>query len=564
MGRNTVHEEANERGRTSHLGDTRGRRNLTVLVLPVAPFPLGDPLDVGAPMSARPCPRPRTATRLRPRRITGYGSLVTLLNSTPRWVRACCVAAASAWLTCPAPAAAQRLIGTVVHPDGRTPAAGVIVVARDSTGRDISQTVTGAEGQFTLFVDSATTLSLHLLREGFAPTDGESRRLTGDEVVELIAVLGNRPVPRLPFPRGASSCGRASPEQRAAVDLILEEARKSFIVAQAGIGRADITSRFATYDHRTAKNGEDTLRSVVRRGRGALPSLYRATTTEELETGGFFALLAGERVFRALEPAQLASEWFRRTHCFTLVTQGDSVVQLVFRPARERRGLVDVEGTMRFDATTRSLRDVTYRYQGLPAEERASGAGAWLEFARLPNGDRIVTQWGQRVPLLGYRLSDGAMTMIRTTMTLIDITGHRSVGGRVTAVMHETLPLFIAAPVDPAVARTPFGLACPERLGRPNTGAARGAIPPKDSAALAGILVRVTWEDPVVVDRTVFTKREQVREALTDDAGAFVVCDLPTRRDFTLRWELRGEERSFAFTLPAAGAVVSVSPPVLQ
>lgn len=464
-------------------------------------------------------------------------------------------------LAFPTRAAAQRLIGTVVHPDGRTPAAGVIVVARDTAGRELSQVVTGTEGQFTLFVDSATTLSLRLLREGFLPTDGETRRLGSDEIVDLIAVLGSAPVPRLPLPRGASSCGRSTAEQRAAVDLLLGEARKAFIVAQAGIGRTDIVSRYATYDHRTAKSGEDTLRSVVRRGQGAPPSLYRATTTEELESGGFFALIRGERVFRALEPALLASEWFTRTHCFTLAVQGDSVLRLAFRPARERRGLVDVEGAYAFDAATRSLRDVEYRYQGLPAEERASGAGAWMTLARLPNGDRIVSEWGQRTPLLGYRLSDGATTMIRTTMTLVDITGHRSVGGQVTAVVHETLRLYVARPVEPELARTPFGIACPERLDRRSTGAARGAIPPKDSATLSGILVRVTWEDPVVVDRTVFTQREQVREALTDDTGNFLVCDLPPRRDLTLRWALRGDERTYAFTLPAAGTVVTASPP---
>ena len=500
------------------------------------------------------------AACLRGRPTAAYGSQVKLTNSTWKGGRTSCVVAAALSLAFPLRAAAQRLIGTVVHPDGRTPAAGVIVVARDTAGRALSQVVTGAEGQFTLFVDSATTLSLRLFREGFMPTDGETRRLGGDEIVDVIAVLESVPVPRLPLPRGASSCGRSSGEQRAAVDLLLEEARKAFIVAQAGIGRTDIVTRFATYDHRTAKNGEDTLRSVVRRGRGALPSLTRATTTEELESGGFFAQISGERLFRALEPALLASEWFTRTHCFTLVVQGDSVLRLAFRPARERRGLVDVEGTYAFDVTTRSLRDVAYRYQGLPAEERASGAGAWMTLARLPNGDRIVTEWGQRAPLLGYRLSDGATTIIRTTMTLVDITGHRSVGGRVTAVVHETLPLYLAGPVEPALARTPFGVACPERLGRQSTGAAQGAIPPRDSASLSGILVRVTWEDPVVVDRTVFTQREQVREAVTDSTGHFLVCDLPTRRDLTLRWALRGDERTYAFTLPAAGTIVTASP----
>lgn len=499
--------------------------------------------------------------RLRRSRTAAYGSqVIRSLDRLRRAILPCAIVACLS-LALPTSVAAQRLIGTVVLPDGQSPVAGVIVVARDSAGREMSQAVTGAEGRFTLFVDSATTFSLRLFREGFAPTDGEKRRLGGDEVVDLIAVLGNVPIARVPFPRGASSCGRVNAEQRAALDLVLEETRKALIVAQAGIGRSDIAGRFATFDHRTAKNGEDTLRSVVRRGSGPLPTLYRATTTEELEAGGFFAEIGGERVFRALEPAQFASEWFTRTHCFTLAAVGDSVVRLSFRPARERRGLVDVEGAFRFDPRTLSLLDVQYRYQGLRDEERASGAGAWMQFARLPNGDRIVTSWGQRAPLLGYRLTDGATTMIRTSMTLIDITGHRSVGGRVTAVMHETLPLFRVDPVDAALARTPFGQACPERLGRQNTGAVQGTIPPKDSASLSGILVRVTWEDPVVVDRTIFTKREQVRETLTDETGGFTVCDLPLRREFTLRWELRGEERSFPFTLPAAGTIVTASPP---
>lgn len=461
----------------------------------------------------------------------------------------------------PATAAAQRLIGTVVLPDGRTPAPGVIVVARDTAGRALSQVVTGAEGMFTLFVDSATTFSLRLFREGFTPTDGERRRLGADEVVDVIAVLGDAAVPRLQIPRGTVSCGRPGAEQRAAMSQVLEEARKALLVAQASLGRTDISARFATYDHRTAKNGEDTLRSVIRRGRGALPPLYRATTTEELEAGGFFAEIGGERIFRALEPAQLASEWFTSTHCFTLTQLGDSVVRLAFRPARERRGLVDVEGALRFDARTLSLRDVEYRYQGLRDEERASGAGAWMEFARLSNGDRVVTRWGQRTPLLGYRLSDGATTMIRTSMTLIDIIGHRSIGGRVTSVMHGTLPLLRIDPVEPAFERTQFGRACPERLVRQSTGAAQGVIPPKDSASLSGILVRLSWDDPVVVDRTLFTKREQVRETLSDATGAWLVCDVPLRREITVRWELRGEERSYTFTLPAAGTILTASPP---
>ena len=454
---------------------------------------------------------------------------------------------------------AQQFMGTVVLPDGSTPAAGVLVVVSDSAGRAVAQGVSGVEGRFALFVDSARTLTLTLHRTGFAPTVAATRRLAGDEVADLVAVLGATPI-RIPaLRRGATTCGRGGAEERAGIATALGEVRKVLLAAQSMIARNDVSTRFATFEHRVAKTGEDTLRSVVRRGTGALPSLFRATTTEELEAGGFFATIGGERVFRAPEPALLASEWFTSTHCFTAQPQGDSVVRLAFRPARERRGLVDLEGAYVLEARTLALQRVEFTYQGLRDEERLAAAGGVLEFLPLTNGDWLVTRWYHRFPLLGYRTSDGATTLVRTSMTLIDIVGHRVIGGRVLAVLHEQAPLMRADPVEGALATSEFGRACAERLGRQNTGAARGLLVPVDSESVSGILVRVTWDEPVVVDRTLFTKREHLREAFTDERGGFLLCDLPARRDLTLRWEARGQERTIPFTLPAAGTVVTVS-----
>lgn len=458
----------------------------------------------------------------------------------------------------PATARAQRFIGSVLLPDGRTPAAGVIVIARDTGGRDVAQAVTGVEGRFVLFVDSASTLALQLQRVGFAPTAGPTRRLAGDEIADVVITLSPEPV-RIPaLRRGATTCGRGG-DGRAPAELILEEARKALVAAQAAIGRSDTDARFATFEHRTAKLGEDTLRSLARRGFGALPALFRASTTEELERGGFFATISGERVFRAPEPAILASAWFTGTHCFTVVPQGDTALRLTFKPTRERRGLVDVSGAYVLDPRTLALRRVEFRYEGMPAEERNTDAGGLLEFTALANGDWIVTRWWQRFPLLGYRTSDGATTLIRSSMTLVDVTGHRVVGGRVLAVLAEGRPLVRLDPVEGPSATSPFGRACPERLGRQNTGAAQGVLAPVDSESVSAVLVKATWGEPVVVDRTVLTTREHIREAYTDANGAWMICDLPARRDITLRWEARGQERTIAFTVPTAGTIVTVS-----
>lgn len=457
------------------------------------------------------------------------------------------------------PAGAQQIMGTVLLPDGQSPAAGVIVVVRDASGREVAQSVTGGEGRFSMFVDSARALSLRFYREGHEPTEGETRTLAGDEIADLVATLADRPVRLASYPRGASSCGRSGTEGEAAVALLLEEARKAFLVAQSTIGRGDLEARYATFDHRLAKTGEDTLRTVIRRAKGVIPSLFRATTTEELEAGGFFATIGGERVFRAPDPALLASPWFTSTHCFTLVAPRDSALRLDFRPRRERTGLVDVEGSYRFDPATLELLSVDYQYQGLPAEERKSGASAQMEFARTITGERVVLAWRQRFPLLGYRLSDGATTFVRSSMTLIDIVGHRTVGGQLTAVQREGAPLLLVAPLTGTAAATPFGQACPEQLGRRATGAAQGVLSPVDSQRVAGVPVRVRWVDPVVVDRTTFTEREQLREAVTDASGRWVVCDLPANRDLTFIVEQPGLERNVPFRVPAAGTVVNVS-----
>ena len=92
------------------------------------------------------------------------------------------------------------------------------------------------------------------------------------------------------------------------------------------------------------------------------------------------------------------------------------------------------------------------------------------------------------------------------------------------------------------------------------TAAARGTLVPADSESVTGILVRASWGEPVVIDRTQFAEREQVREAYTDADGSWLICDLPARRELTLRWEVRGQERTRTFTIPAAPTVFTVPP----
>jgi hypothetical protein len=96
---------------------------------------------------------------------------------------------------------------------------------------------------------------------------------------------------------------------------------------------------------------------------------------------------------------------------------------------------------------------------------------------------------------------------------------------------------------------------------RQATGAVRGRLVPADSEPVAGVLVRATWGDPVVVDRTQLTTREFVREAVTDARGEWLICDIPMRREGMVRWEQRGQERTIPFTLTTPAAVLTLEVP---
>lgn len=456
-----------------------------------------------------------------------------------------------------APAGAQRLAGTATLPDGTSPAVGVVIVAADSAGREVTHTVTRDDGRFLFFVDSTQPLTFTAHRVGFRPTAMHTRQLRDGEADSVRVVLGAEAV-ALPkgVPRKATTCGGGSADGRAAVETLLGEARKVLLVSRFHVGRPDVDARFVTLQHRTAKNGEDTLYTMMRRDAGSVPALFEETPTEELERRGFFATIQGERTFAPVGLETLLSPWFAETHCFTLERATAEELVLGYKPARERKGLVDVEGELRFDRATTGLRSAAFTYVNLPAEERKSEAGGRIDFARATNGNWLALAWHHRFPLLGYRQTSGNTSFVQTSMTLVDIIGHRVVGGRVTALLAGDQPVFQHEPVTTVRRPPPFAVACPERLVSAATSAATGKLVATDSLGVDRVLVRAAWKVLVVVDRTQMAEREHVRETTTGPDGEWTLCDMPVNRDIEVSWSLRGKEEKRPLKIEQAGLVV--------
>jgi hypothetical protein len=458
-------------------------------------------------------------------------------------------------------ARAQQILGTVLRADGSTPAPGVLVVASDSTHRVVARAVTRGSGDFALFVDSATTLTVRLLRPGFEDQLLPTQRLGTDEVVDLVATLDDQLLVHPAWKVGASSC-KGSKEERAQVALLLEEARKTLDIVQSRIGDRDLDARAVLYDHRTAKNGEDTLRTMLRRVQGAPPETFRTTTVQELEKDGFFAIVAGERTYRAPNAAILADPWFAERHCFTLALERNVVPVLRFRPTREARNFVEISGTFRFHPQTLALSRVEFQYEGLRQDERSPLVAGMLEIATLRSGDHVITAWEQRFPLVGYRTVDGVTTFVRSSTMLTEVTGFRSLGGFMTAVGRDGQPIWQRDPITDAIPASRAATRCAERAVGRTTAVAEGKLPVDDSTTtVSGILLRAVWNEPVIIDRTTFGAREQVRETMTEEDGGWILCDLPPDRTYVLKWEVQGNERTQSVA-PATRALNRVPPRV--
>jgi len=79
------------------------------------------------------------------------------------------------------------------------------------------------------------------------------------------------------------------------------------------------------------------------------------------------------------------------------------VVGLAFRPTGEDKSVPDIAGTMWIDLATSELRWLEYTYQYLEPERTSPKVGGRVDFAKMPDGKWIVSEWWIRMPLMAQQ-----------------------------------------------------------------------------------------------------------------------------------------------------------------
>jgi hypothetical protein len=308
------------------------------------------------------------------------------------------------------------------------PSVGALVLLQDSTGRQVSKTVSSAEGRYRLRAGTPGSYLVRVLRIGYAPFSGpvvleQGRTLTRDW--ELSGVIYQLPEITV---AGVPRCG-----PRVSGDTLLEA-----LWSEAGTALGITAQTVASHSFRfeTVLESRDIDRlgnatpveEVNKLNVSAWP--VRSPPPDTLLASGFVENLddldKGPTWYGPDADFLLSSAFFAR-HCFQTVPAGPDNppewVGLAFAPeARDQR--VDIKGTLWLDRQTAELRRLDFQYTRLPKWARGEVAGGELRFAPLPVGGWIVQRWMLRVPV-PQRTEEGSA----------HVYGYRESGGHVTAVL---------------------------------------------------------------------------------------------------------------------------------
>ena len=334
---------------------------------------------------------------------------------------------------------AQLVRGDVVLHDRATRAAGVIVVITDRSGATVARTLTGDGGEFELRLPAPGTFTLRALRIGFRPTLVAPIDVAGSDTASVHVVLSSDAVTLASITVKGDKVCRIREDSGQQVARLWEEARKAITATQLSARGKPLTATWYRYER-----DMDSLARVVRKQSVSITSAvtsrpFASDPPESLARFGYVIDGDGEVFFRAPDADALLSDSFAGSHCFHVEPPRRDQMHLVgvgFRPAREREGIRDIEGTFWLDRNTAELRYLEFRFTNMIAAYTNAAAGGRVEFLRLPTGHWLVSRWYLRMPLVKARAGQSYRDAVRSEPRYFAEAIHFT-GGEVTEVRRD-------------------------------------------------------------------------------------------------------------------------------
>jgi hypothetical protein len=463
--------------------------------------------------------------------------------------------------------AAQRLRGQILLPDSATAARGIIVVAADESGKPMGSALTSERGDFELVLPGAGRYVVRALRIGYRPTLVPTVTIAEGETRAIRIVLNGAAVSLAAVTvRGSSVC-RIRQDSGQLVAGLWEEARKALTASRLSSSGGRLFSHWEVFDSTTDRSGQVVLAASSSPRAGFSDHPFVSTTPDSLAQFGFVRDDPdGAKTYWGPDADVLLSESFAELHCFRVEPpskEHPAWVGVSFRPARDRSGISDIEGTLWLDRESAELRLLDYRYTGIPLEYVEANVGGTIEFLRLITGNWLVNRWVIRLPRASMHI-DEQSTGLRGPQSVpvrrLVVDAIKSTGGVVTSVERGQELIFSTGQSDASAASPSPGKAAPtfaEMCGGSKLDESQallhGTVYLTKGVPIAGAVIDVSWRVPggVVSRAKGVTLRMNSQNSMTSQEGGWwFFCGVPRDADLIVRAEFDGRETEIEVRIP--------------
>jgi hypothetical protein len=470
------------------------------------------------------------------------------------------------------PLAAQRLRGQVLLPDSATAARGIIVVASDESGKPLASALTSERGDFDLALPAAGRYVVRALRIGYRPTLVPTITLAEGEMRAIRVVLNGAAVSLAAVTvRGSSVC-RIRQDSGQLVAGLWEEARKALTASRLSSSSGRLFAHWEVFDSVSDRTGRVSLSGSSSARAGFSDQPFVSTSPDSLARFGFVRDEPDGKTYWGPDAEVLLSESFAELHCFRVeppAKEHPAWVGVSFRPARDRSGIADVEGTLWLDRESAELRLLDFRYTGIPQEYIDANVGGMAEFLRLTTGNWLVNRWVIRVPRASMQLgqppssSRDVSSMPRRRLIVDAI---KSTGGVVTSVERGRELIFSTGESGSSAASPSPGKPAPtfaEMCGGSKLDESRallhGNVFLTAESPVAGAAVDVTWRVPTIRANggAVLNWREGHLSTTSQEVGWWFFCGVPRETNLTVRAEFEGRETELEVRIPKTRSVAA-------
>lgn len=325
-----------------------------------------------------------------------------------------------------AQAPTSLLAGTVRDSVTRAPVAGAVVSLLNAGGTVLARQLSDEHGEYRIPLRAGDE-RVRVIRIGFEPRDLtvpsgtehlDIRILALPTMMRQVRVVGNTKCP-----------DRAGAPQALGLWEQAQDGLLATVVARQQNPAAVVRLVF----ERVFYGNTDELRTLLVRMDSSLDtiSFVAARSAQDFARHGFEHDSANRRAYFGPDATVLLSDAFATSYCFRVDSGGIARRQQVgihFAPAVRRRDRLDIDGTLWIDTIARELRDVEFKYIGVPTANEQFRPGGRVSFRTMRSGIVLVDAWTIRsvnsVTVERMGITGGIFQpTIQTTRSAVEIGG---------------------------------------------------------------------------------------------------------------------------------------------